>query len=1078
MRRFLSLLTMLMLCGVLAFAQNRVVTGKVTDKDGNAVPFSTIKIKGTSAGTQADANGAFTVRVKDGTVLTISSAGYVTSDVNVGVRSTIVEVLELSNTSTRLTEVVVTALGVKKQAKELGYATAKINTDELNQAKVTNLSTGLAAKVSGLQIQLVNNGVKPDTRITLRGNRSILGNNQALLVVDDIQLPISYISTLNPNDVDNVTVLKGASASALYGSEASNGVIIVTTKRGVRGKPVVKLSSTASFETIAYMPEFQNEFGPWGGEGYNAPFMVHLSGSPYVPYAPYENQNYGPRFNGQKVPIGGPIRVYRNDGSFFIAQDSTLYAAKPNAKRDFFDKALTWTNDVSYSAGDEKSKFFFSFQDVNAAGVLPKDVSRRDAIRANGSKEAGIFRVDYNIGYSLTHTNTTPGTGVPFSSTTGVGGGYTGGGSYFQSRPLYWTIINQPALVDLRDYRNWQSNPYANPDGFYNAYYGNPWWQIDQTRLDERNNDLIAAFSLGVKPLSWLDINYKAGIARNDYSNKYTQQGYDFAPWAIADPWSAGNIPSGVKKLSPSQGDALSYSQRLTSDLLATVHTNYKSFDFKFILGTSLITNKQRIISTSANVLVIPNFFNISNRVGEPAVGENYAETRRVGAFGDLSIGYKNFLFLHGSLRNDWTSLLSEKNRSYLYPAADLSFVFTDAIKGLQNNNFLSFGKLRAAYSKTAQVSVGPYSLANTFNAGGGFPFGGVAGFSVNGRYANPNILPEISTDRELGIELAFWKNRILLSAAVYKTNTVNQTIPITISTSTGYSSSVVNSGEMQNKGIEVDLKFSPIVKTRSGFRWDVGGNVSYNENTVVSIGYGLSEVNVGGSSYAVVGKAYPVLKGTDWVRDPATNKIVVNKTSGLPTLNNTPQYFGTTNPPLKVGLNTSFSFKGFTVTAVADARIGAVIFNGIGSNLDFTGVSAYSASAGRQPFVIPNSVYEIAPNTGKYAPNTNINTSDGNIGFWANTWNSDFSNYVNSADFWKLREVSLSYTFPKKLMNGFVKGCSMQVSGRNLFTQKAKENVWSDPEFSNTTGNGTGSTDINQLPPTKFVAFSLNLTF
>ena len=1074
MRRFLSLFTMLMLCGVLAFAQNRVVSGKVTDKDGNPVPFSTIKIKGSNVGTQADANGAFAIKVKDGTVLEISSSGYTTVDVNVGTRSAITQVLELSGTTNRLTEVVVTAMGVKRQAKELGYSTTKINTEELNQAKVTNLSTGLAAKVSGLQIQLTSNGVKPDTRITLRGNRSILGNNQALLVVDDIQLPISYIGSLNPNDVENVTVLKGASASALYGSEASNGVIIVTTKKGTRGKPIIKVGTTASFETIAYMPNFQNEFGPYGGEALNAPYMVFLPSNPYIPYAPYENQNYGPRYNGQKVPIGGPIPVYRNDGSFFMFQDSTLYAAKPNAKRDFFDKALTWTNDVSYSAGDDKSKFFFSFQDVNAKGVLPGDVSRRDAIRANGSKESGKFRVDYNVGYTLTHTNTTAGSGVPFASTTGVGGGYTGGGSYFQNRPLYWTIINQPSMVDLRDYRNWQNNPLANPDGFYNAYYGNPWWQIDQSRLDERNNDLIASFGLGFKATDWLDFSYKAGIARNDYTNKYTRSGYDFAPWAILDPWSAGNIPSGVKKLSPSQGDALAYSQRLTSDLLATVHKDYKSFDFKFILGTSLITNKQRIISTSAAVLVIPEFFNISNRVGEPTVIERYVETRRVGAFGDLTVGYKNYLFFHGSLRNDWTSLLSPANRSFIYPAVDMSFVFTDAIKSLQNNNILSFGKLRGAYSKTAQVSIGAYSLTNTFNAGGGFPFGGVAGFSVNGRYANPNIKPELSTDKEIGFELGFLKNRILFSGAAYLTNTVNQTIPITISSSTGFTSSVVNSGEMENKGVEFDLKVSPILKTRSGLRWDVGVNFSYTKNTVLSIAPGLNEVFVGGNSYAVVGQPYPVIKTTDWMRDPSGN-IIVDKNTGYPTVNPTPQNFGTSNPPTKVGINTSFSFKGFTFSAVADGRIGAVIFNSIGPSLDFTGVSAYSALSGRQSFVIPGSVYF---DGAKYVPNTNINVKDGNIGFWVNTWSNAGSNYVNSADFWKLRELSLGYAMPKKLLNGFVKAVSMQITGRNLFTKRAKENIWSDPEFANTTGNGTGTTDINQLPPTKFVAFSLNLTF
>ena len=415
MRRFLSLFTMLMLCGVLAFAQNRVVSGKVTNKDGDPVPFSTIKIKGSNTGTNADASGSFAIRVKDGTVLEISAAGYTSSEVNVGTKSTIVEVLELSGASTKLTEVVVTALGIKRQAKELGYSTTRVTNNEVNQAKVINLASGLSSKVSGLQVNLTNNGVKNNnTRIILRGNRSITGDNQALLVVDDIQVPTSFIGTLNPNDVESVNILKGSSASALYGSSASNGVIIITTKKGTRGKPIIKVGSTANFETIAYMPDFQNDFGPWGGEPLNAPGNVLFPYSPYVPYTPYENQNFGPRYNGLKVPIGPPIRVFRNDGSYFIAQDSTLYSAKPNAKRDFFDKALTWTNDVSYSGGDDKSKFFFSFQDVNQGGTIPGDVARRNTIRANGSRDYGKLRVDYNVGYTIGRSNTTAGIVPPW----------------------------------------------------------------------------------------------------------------------------------------------------------------------------------------------------------------------------------------------------------------------------------------------------------------------------------------------------------------------------------------------------------------------------------------------------------------------------------------------------------------------------------------------------------------------------------------------------------------------------------------------------------------------------------------
>ena len=1077
MRRFLTLFVMLMLSGVLAFAQNRVVTGKVTNTDGSAIPNATIKIRGTQTGLPADGNGAYSIRVKDGDVLEITAVNYETQRVTIRTNTSVVDV-QLKSSAVGLTEVVVTALGIKRQAKELGYATTTIKTDELTQAKVTNVATGLAGKVSGLQINLVNNGVKADTRISLRGNRSILGNNQALLVVDDVQLPISYISTLNPNDVDNVTVLKGASASALYGSSASNGVIIVTTKKGIKGKPVIRLSSTASFETVSYMPEFQNEFGPFGGESGTAAGVIFMPGQPYYPYVPYENQSFGPRYNGMKVPIGAPIRVYRNDGSYFITTDSTLYAAKPNAKKTFFDQGTTFTNDISYSAGDDKSKFFFSFQDVNIKGVLPKDVSRRDGIRANGSKENGIFRVDYNIGYTFTHTNTTPGSNVPFTSTARNGGNYTGGGSYFQNRPVYFTIIQQSSMVDLRDYRNWQNNPFANPNGFFNAYYGNPWWQIDQTRLDEQNNDIIANFGLTVKPADWLDVTYRAGIVRNDYSNKYTKAGFTFAPWAIADTLGSGR---GTTPSLPGQGDALSYGQKLSSDLLATVHKTHKNFDYKLTLGTSLQERKQRIVSTSASVLVIPDFYNISNRVGEPTVNENFAKTRDVGLFADLTLGYKNWLFLHGSARNDWTSILAENNRSYLYPAADLSFVFTDAIKGLQNNAILSYGKLRGAISRTSQVSLqgnlGAYQLANTFNSGTGFPFGGVAGFSVNSTFNNPDIKPEFSTDKEVGIELGFLKNRVLLSGAVYDTKTINQTIPITISSATGFTSAVVNSGVMTNKGIEVDLKVSPIVKTRSGFRWDVGGNFSYNRNKVESIAPGLDFVNVqsGTNSYAVVGQPYPIIKGDDWLRDPEGH-IIVDKITGQPTLDPTPANFGTTNPPRKIGLNTTITYKGFTFTAVADGRFGAVVLNSQGSDLDFSGVSAYSAQSGRQPFVIPHSVYK--DGSGKYVPNTNINTSSGNIDFWAGFWNTAEVNYVNSADFWKIREFSFGYKLPKRVLKGYIKDVSMQITGRNFFTKKAKENVWSDPEFSNTSGNGIGSVDINQLPPTKFFAFSLNLTF
>jgi TonB-linked SusC/RagA family outer membrane protein len=1100
MRKFLSLLAVLVLLGPLAFSQTKVITGKVTDQAGQAVPFATIRIKGTKIGTSADVEGYYSIKANPSQTLIISGTGITAKEVPVGSETTLN--IAVQHQTTSLSEVVVTSLGIQRQSKELGYATAKVNTSELTQAKVVNVATGLAGKVSGLQINLVNNGVKPDVRITLRGNRSILGNNEPLLVFDGIQLPVTYLTLINPDDVANVTILKGASASALYGSSASNGVMIVTTRKG-KPKPIITLSSTVNFESIAYLPKFQNTFGPYGGEGNANPLsanpyagVVQIGDNPYTVYVPYENQNYGPRYNGQKVPIGAPIRVYNADNTAYTIQQASIpYSAVSNAKSSFFNTGVQTQNGLTYAVGDDKSNFYISFQDVLSHGIIPKDQSRRDNFHINGTHTTGVFTAQYSLNYTVTSTNVTAEGGTPFRWGTlpvyvGSYGTATGGG-YFQNRPLYWNIINQPANINFQSYKNWQTDPFANPNGYFNAYYGNPWWQIDQSRFNENQSDILGSLSLDLKPTSWLEFNYRVSIARDDYSNQYTQAGFTFAPWAIADTLGSGNIPSSVKAFSPSSGNASSFNQTINSEFLIEGTKTFGDFNTKLILGSQVIANNAQIMNMSASALVIPNFYNISNRLGAPTVGQNIYQQRVIGVFGDLTVGYKNFLYLHGSLRNDWNSLLSSNNRSYLYPAVDASFIFTDGISSLQNSKFLSFGKLRAAWAKTAQVSIQPYSLQSTFDPGNGFPFGGVPGYTVDGLFANPNIKPEISEDMELGLDLGFMNNRVNLSVAVYNTSTNNQTIPITISAATGYVQAFVNSGEMQNQGVEVDLRFTPLLKTESGFRWDIGANFSYNKNTVKSLGYGLPQVTivnplatqngVANATVAAVGKAYGQLQTSDWNRDPSSGRIIVDPSTGNPTLNSTPQLFGTTVPPTKIGVTTSISYKGFTLNAVADGRFGAVLFNGIGTDLDFTGVSGYSVSSGRQPFIMPNSV--ISDGNGKYVTNTSVTSQKPNLGgnnFWASTWNQGGVNYVNSADFWKLRELSLTYNFPAKMLAPlkYINGATLGFVARNLIVIRAKDNIWADPEFANTNGNATGNTDINQLPPTKFLGFNITLTF
>lgn len=1073
MGKFLSLFTVLMLSAALAFSQSRVITGTVTDERGVPVEGASVRIAGSKTGIAADANGNFRISVPAGATLSVSGVGLTTKQVPVGTGN-VVDVTIVRNSS-ELSIVTITGYGIKREPKSLGTSVAKLSNKDLTQGKVTNIATGLSGKVSGLQINNVNSSVDQNTRITLRGNRSILGNNQALIVIDDIVMSRdqggAILAALNPNDVDNVSILKGGSASAIYGSDGSNGVIIVTTKKGTKGKPVISYSHTSEIQEIAYLPDLQNTFGTYGGELDPAQFpgIVYFPENPLVPYVPYENQSYGPRYNGAAITIGAPVRFFNADGTFFDSLKHSTYSAVPGAKKGFFNKGITQQNDLSISGGDDKSKFFLSIQDVNIKGTVPKDVNKRNTFRLNGVREFGRLTVGYSADYTLQHSNTTPGA-------FGVNGS-TFGGSYFQNRAVYWTVLNTPAHVDLREYNDWRTNPFSNPNGYFNAYYGNPWWQIDASRFDTKRNTIIGNLNLAYKITDWFSLSGNAAITRFDRTQKFTSESFKFADWAKADVYGSGRS---VTDAPAADYDGFDYNNRLTGSVLANFNKDFKNFSTKLVLGATTFDETGRSINLSANQLVIPDFYNISNRVGEPGVSENFSQFRKSGAFADLTLGFHDYLFLHGTFRNDWDSRLDASSRSYSYSSGDVSFVFTDAIPGLKDNNFLSYGKVRAAIGKTGNVSVGPYSLDNVFNTAPNFPYGSTAGFTVSNSLNNRLLKPEFTNEKEVGVDLGFFKNRITLKLAAYKSNTTNQTLPVQVSSSTGFTSALLNSGEMQNRGIEVDLNLTAVDNSRSGgIKWDVGGNFSYNENKVISLYPGINDflLTNAADQYVIKGKAFPQIKLSDWKRDPS-GRIIVDKNSGFPTPNDSLATYGTSNPPYKVGLTTSVSVKGLTLSVLAEGRFGGIIYNSIGNALDFTGVSAYSTQAGRSQFVLPNSVYD--DGTGKYVENTGVVVKNGNNDFWASTWNGVGSTYLNSSDFWKIREISLSYSFPKSLFTGksFIKQISVALIGRNIFTYRAKENVWTDPEFSNTTGNAIGTTDINQNPPTKTFGANVNIVF
>jgi outer membrane receptor protein involved in Fe transport len=453
-----------------------------------------------------------------------------------------------------------------------------------------------------------------------------------------------------------------------------------------------------------------------------------------------------------------------------------------------------------------------------------------------------------------------------------------------------------------------------------------------------------------------------------------------------------------------------------------------------------------------------------------------------MGVFADLTLGYRDFAFIHASARNDWDSRLTKDNRSFFYPGVDASIILSDAIEALKNNSVLSFLKLRGGWSKTGQISLGNwYATLPSFNVGGGFPYGSVTGYNLSTTLSNPLLKPELTQEIEGGFEASFIKNRFHLTFNVYKSNTMDQTIPATISYATGYSSAYINAGELQTSGVEADLNITPVLSF-GDFAWNMTVSYAYNTSEVKSILPGLNELPIADASYAIVGQQFPAIKVTDVMRDP-DGHIIVDPVTGYPKKDPTLRLLGHGNPNHILGIVNTLTYKGFTFNAVADYRTGNVIVNAVGSALDFTGTSWHSAQNGRQNFVIPGSVI----NTGTtdnpvYVPNTNVITQNASRLFWTNSdYSSVQSPFVTSAAFWKLREVSLTWDVPvRNILGGAVKAAQIGVVGRNLLMFRPVTNTWTDPEFNRQGGNSNaiGYTTEYQTPPTRIYGFSVKLTF
>lgn len=1024
-----------MFFAITASAQERTVTGTVTAKeDGLPIPGVSVKVKESpGVGAQTNGEGKFTLKVPaNGKTFIISYLGFLTQEVPIsGGRINV----SLETDAKSLNEVVVTAGGLSTTKAQLGTATTTVRAQELTQGKATNVAAALTGKVAGLQLNTVSSGVNPTYRLVLRGNRSLLGNNEALVVIDNVIVPNSILGNLNPDDIENIQVLNGGGAAALYGSDASNGALIITTKKGVKGKPVIKVGQTTSAEVVSFYPKLQNQFG----SGADVDVQIFTS---------HENQQYGPAFDGRPVQIGDPLE----DGRI-----QTIPYSATNDKKEFWQTGITNMTDFSLSTADDVSSYYIAAQYLDAKGTTPKDKYNRFSLRLNGSRAfSKIVTANYSVNYVQNRYDITTATAS-----------------------IYDQLLQTPAQIPLNNYKDWQNDPFANPNGYYNAYYANPYFTIDNNRQKTRNDYLVGNVEFKVQPTDWLSFLYRANISTTNSSNKARVNKFVLSAYTK----SLGLSSLKNNDINGSVSDGESYNSQLLNEVQANITKRFaQDFKLDLTVGSSLRNNSAKNVGVAASGLTFAGLYNISHRLAANVTGsESNSTTRQQGVYGDLRLGYKDYLYLHATGRNDWFSTLPVATRSIFYPSVDASFIVTNAIASLKDSKVINSLKVRGGYTTVGNVNLGAYSLLTTFSQSGGYPYNNNPGYGINNTLYNPNLKPEKTKGVEGGFDAELWDRRITASVTYFNTKTKDQIVPVNVSSASGFSTYLTNTGEVSNVGIENTLNV--IAYKNTDWEVSVGGNYTFNNNKVISISNDISRLalSTGGDAqtYAEAGQAYPILRGSAFKRDPQ-GRIIVDARTGFPSATETPQILGNTNPKHIMGLNFAVTYKGLRLAATAEYRGGYSIYNSGANGFEFSGSGARTVLYNRERFVIPNSSY-LDPVTNTYVANTSVTVRDGGAGFWAQSSPNMAiaENYVVNGAYWKIREISLGYQIPTSWLGDskVIKGVYVSVQGRNLFLFTPKENIYTDPDY--TLGNNAiGINTLGQTPPTRFVGGSVSVTF
>lgn len=1051
-----------------AFAQERTVTGTVSDSKGMTIPGASVIVKGTNQGTQADFDGKFKIQASPTQTLVFSYIGMTTKEVLAS--STVLNV-KLEDNAKELEGVVVTSLGIKKQKKSLGYATATVSGKDFTEVNNTNAFESLSGKLAGVDISAPAQ-VGAASKVVIRGFNSLSNTAGVLYVVDGS--PINNASASNaesnstninrsfdggngigdidPNNIESMTVLKGAAASALYGSRAGQGVILITTKSAKnKSKISVEINSSTDFSEVARVPKFQNKFG----QGWNAKSYSSWGGQPNN-NASNENGSWGPAFNGELRPWGS---IYEN------SQQIKPYVALKNNVRDFFDIGSTSTNNIRLSGGGENSNFSLSFTDVKANGVIPTDADKYK--RQTFGLNAGVGNEKLTIKTSLNYVKKD-------QNAVNTGQGEAAGQGDVLTQEIL-QVARDISVVDLKDYKN---NPFNNNDNFFTPYASNPYWTINENSTKINGNRLFGNANIAYNINKKLTLSYQVG---GDYGVEKIKSYGAIVNYTPGSPQADAQKIETVGGVSEETRENIQYDTNLTLNYINDLTEKLK---MNALVGFN--TNERRFSSNESIItnLSIPNYYELGNSAVKPRIVQDDSLRRSYGLFASLETSFVDRLFLTITGRNDWTSTLPKGSNSYFYPSVALSGIAID-----NSNHFL---KLRAAYAKIAN-DTDPYQTLNGLRQGDailGFgnirlPFNNVNGYEYSSNLGNPNLKPEITTEVELGFESNFFKKRVNLDVSLYNRETKDLLFQRPLPTSTGFFSQTENICDLRNRGIEVVLNLVPI--RTENFQWDVTTTFTKNNSEVLSIAGGVDKINLD-SQYAIsfnaqVGEPLGVFA----TRVPAVNsegKYVVNEETGYYKVTDDEQKIGDSQRDFIMGLKNRISYKNIALNFGIDWKQGGEMYSYTKRLSHFTGNGIETIYNDRNPFVIPNSVNEIVDTNGNvtgYKENSTPIGLEGVTDFYNSSTNPGIERtHVIDKTFVRLRDVSLVFTAPTNLVKRLgLSNASFTLYGKNLALWTPDENPYVDPELS-TFGSGLLSEqgEFGANPSQRSYGVSVKLTF